>query len=230
VKDIVFSYSGIRPLPRSDHAFTGRITRSHFVHRVDGATPQFCMVGGKWTTFRAFAEQTTDAVLAELGRKRVRGTLGLAIGGGAGFPDDAAELQAGIAKRHGIKAERAAYLVDLYGTRADAVMEYCRSRDDDCPLDGTTLTTAAEIAYLAANEFVVGLEDMLLRRTPLAITGKVSADMAGRVAEVMAAEHGWSSERTANEIAAFVRNLSDYHGVSQEALEQRSQGRSLTCA
>jgi len=229
-KDIVFSYSGIRPLPRSDHAFTGRITRSHFVHRIEGATPQFCMVGGKWTTFRAFAEQTADAVLAELASKRVRGTLGLAIGGGAAFPDDATELQAGIAERYGIKAERAAYLVDLYGTRADAVMEYCRSREDDCPLDGTTLTTAAEIAYLATNEFVVSLEDMLLRRTPLAITGKVSADMVGRVAEVMAAEHGWSSERTANEIAAFVRNLSDYHGVSQEALEQRSQGRRLTCA
>lgn len=229
-KDIVFSYSGIRPLPRSDHAFTGRITRSHFVHRVDGATPQFCMVGGKWTTFRAFAEQTADAVLAELGRKRVRGTLGLAIGGGAGFPDDAADLQAGIASRYSIEAGRAAYLVDLYGTRADVVMDYCQSRDDDRPLDGTTLTTAAEIACLATNEFVVSLEDMLLRRTPLAITGKVSADMVGRVAEVMAAQHGWSSERTANEIAAFVRNLSDYHGVSQESLEQRSQGRRLTCA
>ena len=35
---------------------------------------QFCMIGGKWTTFRAFAEHTTDAVLAELGRQRTTGT------------------------------------------------------------------------------------------------------------------------------------------------------------
>ena len=38
------------------------------------APPPFCMVGGKWTTFRAFAEQTADAVLAELGTPRVAGT------------------------------------------------------------------------------------------------------------------------------------------------------------
>ncbi|MCF3981585.1 hypothetical protein L2D77_32980, partial [Pseudomonas aeruginosa] len=57
--DIVFSFSGIRPLPRSDAAFTGRISRSHFIHRVAGDPPQLCMIGGKWTTFRAFGEQVT---------------------------------------------------------------------------------------------------------------------------------------------------------------------------
>ena len=65
--DIVFSYSGIRPLPQSDAAFTGRISRGHCVHKLDGKPPQFCMIGGKWTTFRVFAEQTADLVLHELG-------------------------------------------------------------------------------------------------------------------------------------------------------------------
>src|SRR5690606_4826000 len=68
--DVVYSFSGIRPLPKSDHAFTGRISRGHFVHRLDGNVPQFCMVGGKWTTFRAFAEQTADVVLDELQHER----------------------------------------------------------------------------------------------------------------------------------------------------------------
>ena len=74
--DVVFSYSGIRPLPRSDHEFTGRISRGHFVHRLDGPVPNFAWWAAKWTTFRAFAEQTADAVLAELGRQRVRGHAG----------------------------------------------------------------------------------------------------------------------------------------------------------
>jgi glycerol-3-phosphate dehydrogenase len=54
-RHIVFSYSGIRPLPRSNAAFTGRISRGHRIQRVASAVPQFCMIGGKWTTFRAFA-------------------------------------------------------------------------------------------------------------------------------------------------------------------------------
>ena len=42
-RQVVFSFSGIRPLPASDHDFTGRITRGHFVRRLDGAVPQFCI-------------------------------------------------------------------------------------------------------------------------------------------------------------------------------------------
>src|SRR5690606_23664378 len=116
------------------HEFTGRISRGHFVHRIDGPVPQFCMVGGKWTTFRAFAEQTADTVLAELGRKRIAGTLALAIGGGAGFPDTPGALPAALVERTGITPARAAHLVDLYGARADAVLAFCMERHDDLPL------------------------------------------------------------------------------------------------
>jgi glycerol-3-phosphate dehydrogenase len=69
----------------SDADFTGRISRGHFVRRLHGDMPQICMVGGKWTTFRAFAEEV-DLVLADLGQPRRASTRDLAIGGGAGFP------------------------------------------------------------------------------------------------------------------------------------------------
>ncbi|MBL8578382.1 MAG: glycerol-3-phosphate dehydrogenase/oxidase [Mesorhizobium sp.] len=227
---VVFSYSGIRPLPTSDQEFTGRITRSHFIHRVEGAVPQFCMVGGKWTTFRAFAEQTADAVLAELGCGRVRDTLALPIGGGDGFPDVVGEFEAELVERYGIDAGRAAYLADAYGTRAEDVLRSCEQREDDRPLDGSSWTTEAEVAFLAANEFVVSLEDVLLRRTPLSIRGDVSTDIVQRAAGAMAGELGWSDERRDREIAAFFRNLETYHGVPKDLLDRRSRERSLTCA
>jgi glycerol-3-phosphate dehydrogenase len=40
------------------------------VRRLHGAVPQIGMVGGKWTTYRAFAEETVDLVLADLGLAR----------------------------------------------------------------------------------------------------------------------------------------------------------------
>jgi glycerol-3-phosphate dehydrogenase len=228
--NIVFSYSGIRPLPRSDHEFTGRIPRSHFVHRIDGRVPQFCMVGGKWTTFRAFAEQTADAVLAELDRKRVTDTLELAIGGGNGFPDDREKLELELVQDYGIGRDRAVYLADAYGTRAHAVLTFCRSRSDDEPLGGTIPVTAAEIVFLIRREFVLGLSELLLRRTPLAITGEISHVIISNVAAIVAAELGWDASRTARETQAFVEELGQYYGVSREMLDQRTRERSLACA
>ena len=86
-------------------------------------------------------------------------------------------------KRHGIGAARAAYLADLYGTRAEDVLAFCLGRDDDEPLDGDCPTTAAEILFLVRNEFVVRLEDVLMRRTPLVIRGDVSTAIVDRVAD-----------------------------------------------
>jgi glycerol-3-phosphate dehydrogenase len=227
---VVFSFSGIRPLPNSDHEFTGRISRDHFVRRLAGAVPQFCMVGGKWTTFRAFAEQTADAVMSELGHTRRTGTLSLAIGGGAGFPAIAATLEAALVERHTIEPQRAAHLVDLYGTRADEVLEFCRGRDDDRPLAAGCSTTAAEIAFLARREFVVTLADMLLRRTPLSICGNISTGLTEQVAALLARELGWDASRTRQEIDAFTVELEQYYGVSRETLDMRDFDRSEKCA
>lgn len=228
-EQVVFSYSGIRPLPRSDHEFTGRISRSHFVHRLEGTPPQFCMVGGKWTTFRAFAEQTADVVLAELGRGRVRDTLALPIGGGANFPASAQDLEAVLVSRYGISDERAAWLTDAYGTRAHDVLAFCLDRDDDVPLVAGCRLTRAEIVFLCRTEYVVGLEDMLLRRTPLSIRGDISTLIIERVAAIMGEELGWPPERRASEIRSFIRDLEDYHGVTGEMLEQRTHHRSIPC-
>lgn len=223
---IVFSYSGIRPLPRSDHEFTGRIPRSHFVHRLDRAVPQFCMVGGKWTTFRAFAEQTADAVLAELGKPRVASTLDMPIGGGSGFPPEAGTLAAELVRRHDIPADRAAHLVDLYGTRAEEVLAFCRRRSDDRPLVEGCQGTTGEIAFLVQHEFALGLADVLLRRTPLSIRGIVSTELVRSAAAVLADELGWDEVKTTREVETFIAELADYHGVSPEMLDQRDKKRS----
>ncbi len=224
-ENVIFSYSGIRPLLRSDHEFTGRISRGHFVHRIDGPVPQFCMVGGKWTTFRAFAEQTTDAVLAALGQKRATDTLGLPIGGGTDFPQRPDVLEAELVASYAVSKDRAAYLVDLYGTRAREVLAFCAGRDDDQPVDPATAITGAEVAFLATHEFVTSLPDIFLRRTPLAISGNVSLGLIEKTAAILAATFDWTAERTRREIDDFITELSTYYGVSPEMLAQRTNGR-----
>jgi len=83
-EQIVFRFSGVRPLAYTRARNAGQITRSHHL-RLDycGSMPVLSLVGGKWTSFRAFAEQTTDRVLVLLGQSRRAHTRDLPIGAGA---------------------------------------------------------------------------------------------------------------------------------------------------
>ncbi|WP_417586933.1 glycerol-3-phosphate dehydrogenase/oxidase [Pararhodobacter oceanensis] len=227
---IAFSYSGIRPLPKSDHDFTGRISRGHHTMRLAGPVPQFCMVGGKWTTFRAFAEQTADEVLKELGQSRKTDTRDVAIGGGAGFTSGADDLQQALCRDFAITSARALHLTAHYGSNARAVLNHCAARSDDHPLASGCLYTAAEIGFLATREHVVTLADLVMRRTDLAITGQISTALITRIAAVLAAELGWTPDHTLSEQQALMDDLRDFHGVSLDMLQQRTDKRIPTCA
>jgi len=90
-EQIVFRFSGVRPLAYTGSAkTTGQITRDHHIREDKlGKIPVYSLVGGKWTSFRAFSEQVTDKALAFLGQTRKADTRNLPIGAGA----DAAALR-----------------------------------------------------------------------------------------------------------------------------------------
>jgi glycerol-3-phosphate dehydrogenase len=68
---IVFTFSGVRPLIRDESGSTSQISRDHIIEEItieDSINfPVFSLVGGKWTTFRALAEQVSDKVMERLG-------------------------------------------------------------------------------------------------------------------------------------------------------------------
>ena len=222
--EIVFSFSGIRPLPHSSHSFTGRISRGHFTKRFDGSPPQICMIGGKWTTFRAFAEQAADDVLAEIGASRRRATHKLAIGGGRNFPADRGALVSDYCARFGISEARAAHLVDHYGTWGAAVQAHCADRALDHPLAAGCPYTHREIDYLARYELVQHLSDIVLRRTSLAIAGQVTAEIIdATIAAARSAMH-WSDADCERERSALVAELEDFHRVPADRLARQEEG------
>jgi glycerol-3-phosphate dehydrogenase len=228
VDQVVYSFSGIRPLARSDHDITGRMSRGHFLQRIDATVPHFCMIGGKWTTFRAFAEHTTDAVLVELGRQRTTGTFDLAIGGGQGYSDGSA-IETELVRTFGVTAARAAHLADTYGTRAAEVMAFCAQRPDDRPLGVGTELTVAEIAFLTQREYAVRLGDLILRRTTLAITGTIDTGLTEAIASVAGRELGWDEARRRAEIEELIVDLENYHGVDRSTLDHRTKERTAPC-
>jgi glycerol-3-phosphate dehydrogenase len=215
---IVYAYSGIRPLPASDASVAGLISRDHSSPTIEpeGARPFpiVSLVGGKWTTFRGFAEEVADNLLARLGRPRKVSTSELPIGGGRNYPAEDSEREVWLVKTSaatGVARERLAVLLDRYGTTALSIARHIAVFADERPLANVTDYSRAEIDYLVRFEAIERLTDIVLRRTTLAMTGALNRENLEEIASLAGDALGWSNARRADEISATATELSERH-------------------
>ena len=221
-EEIVFQFAGVRPLPASEDSFTGRIPRDHFCSFVEqaGSPPVLCMIGGKWTTFRSFGEMASTMVLERLGRNARVDTAGRAIGGGRDYPAVPRGWKKKLASRTGIPLARIDALFAAYGTDAAELADFI-SAAPDAPVGGSG-HSARELIHLIRSEAVEHLDDLLLRRTTLAVSGRLSSDMVEAALALLAEERGWSADATATERQRFLTLLAERHGVSESTLISRN--------
>ncbi|WP_447917499.1 glycerol-3-phosphate dehydrogenase/oxidase [Achromobacter aegrifaciens] len=226
--DVVYTYVGVRPLAQSDADKPGQISRDHAVvidpPNARREVPMVCLVGGKWTTFRSLAQLAADAVLQQLGRARRQSTEQVAIGGGAGMPADAPGRQRfldSIQAATGLDRGRVNELFMRYGSRAGALAADFATTGDQ-PLRHAPDHSAAEIRYLCRETAVQHLADLVIRRTLLAIRGHVTLALLAELADIVAAELGWSAARRQIELRACIATLRDRHCVQLPPDEARS--------
>lgn len=218
---IVFQFSGVRPLPYSDAKTTGQISRDHSIEMIPLGQPHgfpvYCLVGGKWTTFRALAEQVTDRVLAQLDSDRQCSTELLAIGGGKDYPKDGeaarAHWLADLRASTGLSEERLGILFERYGTRAAEVAAFIGAGEDEA-LKNAPDYSHREVAYVASHEMVVHLDDFLLHRSLIGKLGQTSRRLVEELAEVIGEALGWSEARRKREIQRVAELFAELHGVS----------------
>ena len=217
---IVFRFTGVRPLANSEAKYTGQSSRDHHIEVLSGDGtnlnfPVYSLVGGKWTSFRAFAEQVTDKALSYLGKTRQKNTRDLPIGGGRGYSTGANEQKYqidGFAARTGLSKERLQILYARYGTRAEELAAYIK-RAADAPLKFLPDYSRREITFLAQIEKALHLDDILLRRTMLAMLGRLTKDGVEEIADAMGVALGWSVEQKNAEMERTLRLLADRHAV-----------------
>ena len=218
---IVFQFTGVRPLGSSGEAkTTAQYSRDHHIEVLSGqqtnlSFPIYSLVGGKWTSYRAFSEQVTDKVLGFLGKTRQKDTSNLPIGGGRGYATDANEQKLqidGFAAWTGIDKKRLQVLYSRYGSRAEAVAAFI-NRGADEPLKSLPDYTRREIMFLAQYEKIMRLDDLLLRRTMLAMLGRLTKEIVLELADVLGDSMGWDVDQKNAEVARTLQLLSDRHGV-----------------
>lgn len=202
---IVYRFSGVRPLPGHGELSPGFVSRDYRIESaplVGGDATVLSLVGGKWTTFRASAEDLADRALELLAQPRRRTTRGVPIGGGRGYPVTERARQQWITSHAvDVPAARVATLLDRYGTVAASVIEAIAQDPDDALLDHAPSYSSGEVRHLAATEDIAHLDDLLLRRTSIAFTGGATADAVAEMARAVAPVLGWDAERTAREVA-----------------------------
>jgi glycerol-3-phosphate dehydrogenase len=209
---VVFRFCGVRPLPRSDALTPGQISRDHSFPVLPPGNgidfPIYSLVGGKWTTFRALAEQVTNEILRALGRPRIRSSADLPIGGGKGYPR--------MPEGTGLPPERLTTLLDRYGTGADRVAAYLQA-GPDAPLACHSGYSRREIEFMALHERVVHLDDVILRRTLMALLGQVNRPLLEELAAIASPVLQWSREDAAAEVERTIELLEKVHGVTEAA-------------
>ncbi len=213
---IIFQFSGVRPLPVAEGS-TGQISRNHSIDILEGNNPWpvLNLVGGKWTSYRAFSEQVTDQVLQRFNQTRKASTARLEIGGGKAYPQDEASRQEWIqntARETGIKQDRVQQLFERYGTQAKEIASSFAGTAES-PLEHLAGFSKQEVIYLVKNEMVTHLDDFLLRRTKTAWVGQVYVESITELTGVIGEVLGWSEKDQQLEISRCLETLRQQHGM-----------------
>jgi glycerol-3-phosphate dehydrogenase len=102
--------------------------------------------------------------------------------------------------------------MERYGTGADKVAAYLQA-GPDAPLSHHAGYSRREIEFIARQERVVHLDDLILRRTLMGMLGEVTLPLLEELAAIVAPVLGWSQSDAAAEVERTAKLLKRVHGV-----------------
>ena len=168
--DVVWTYSGVRPL-YDDGATSATAATRDYVLSLDtnGPAPLLNVFGGKITTHRRLAEAALAKLAPFFPKAGPAWTAGVALPGGDFQVDGVAGLISSLRSNYGFLDDFwARRMVKAYGTDAWAVLGGAKAATDLGETFGATLT-AREIIWLIREEFAHTAEDVLWRRSKLGL-------------------------------------------------------------
>ena len=171
--DVVWSYSGVRPLYGDGDDDPQAVTRDYVLELDDqGGAPLLTIVGGKITTYRRLAEHVLDKLAPHLGEKARavgRWTASAPLPGGDFSVNGLPALADDFVRRYRwLSQAEARRLARSYGARARDILGEAKDRAALGRDFGATLSEA-EVRYLMREEFAETAEDVVWRRSKLGL-------------------------------------------------------------
>ncbi|MFV0674682.1 MULTISPECIES: glycerol-3-phosphate dehydrogenase [Variovorax] len=179
--DVVWTYSGVRPLLDDDSGDPSAVTRDYMLESNTAAAPLLSVWGGKITTFRKLAEDAADEVgrmLGQSAQQRPAWTDGAFLAGGdlsswigpARRPDEDFErfVEAVQARYPWLGSQLARRLARAYGARIADLLGDAKAMAD-LGLEVAPGLHERELRFLQDNEWAVSADDVLWRRSKLGL-------------------------------------------------------------
>lgn len=194
--DVLSVFAGLRPLAAPVHADskkTKEISRSHKIYQSKSGL--LTITGGKWTTYRAMAEEAVDLAI-------IMGQL------------KPAKCVTKHLKVHGYvkKAGDDSHWDYVYGSDVEKIHRLTEENAcfNDFLCEGYTFT-AAHVVWAVREEFAQSVEDVLARRVrALFLDARAAIRMAPKVAGIMAAELNKDAAWEQEQVDDFVKLAEGY--------------------
>lgn len=202
-EDIDGVYAGLRPLLAGESDETSKLSREHAVARV--APGLVAIAGGKYTTYRVMAEDAVDLAAEDIPARIAPSiTEKVQLVGADGYfalVNQAAQ----VAEAHGLHPYRVKHLLDRYGSLLTEVLDLAADKPELLqPITDAPTYLQVEAVYAAAAEGALHLEDILARRTRIAIEyPHRGVNCAEQVAELVAPVLGWDRGAVDHEVQTY---------------------------
>jgi len=169
-EDVVWTYSGVRPL-YADGASSATAATRDYTLKIDRSAGAAVLnvFGGKITTYRRLAESALDKISIVLPLAKGKWTAGVALPGGDFAHDGGPALVAGLQRDYPFLSDFwARRLMRAYGTEARMMLGDAKAANDLGRDFGATLTEA-EVTWLMTREYARSAEDIVWRRSKLGL-------------------------------------------------------------
>lgn len=183
--DVVWTYSGVRPLYNDGAKSATAATRDYVLSLDQNGAPLLNVFGGKITTYRRLAESALAKLQPFFPAAKPAWTARVPLPGG-NFPHDGvAALTSRLKTNHPFLTDYwAARLVRAYGTEAAQILGTATTAAALGQDFGATLTEA-EVRWLMTHEFAANATDVVWRRSKLGL--RMTADQIETLDRFMAA-------------------------------------------
>ena len=209
--DVHYAFAGLYPLI-SDEIKTDTYQGTGEYQVVDhseqgGPEGIVSVMGAKYTTARAIAEQAVDLI----GRKMSMPDPRCRTASVPLFEGRIDNLEQFIAKkqqhyREILPAQTVHDLIVSHGSEVDKVIDYCRNQAGYLEkLSEERETLVGEVAYAVEHEMACTLDDVVFARTGLGTIGHPGTEVLNRVVKVIGPLLAWDEPRCRDEIEAVER-------------------------
>jgi glycerol-3-phosphate dehydrogenase len=181
-----------------------------FDHRQDGVTGCLTLMGVKYTTARAMAEEVVDRVFRQWDQTPPSQTAVTPLFGGDLTDVAAYVAQEAASQPAHLSQDQVAELVAHYGTQYRQLLPYLQkatNRENGRAGVSPAALLRAQAKYAVDQEMARRLADVVFRRTGLGSAGHPGQEAVRLCAEVMAESLGWSNSQMEMEITDVERKF-----------------------